>query len=408
MNLKLSIICISLLLIANSLNGQEEMYHYKRPITGVTDQWHSIGIPQDVLNKTNSSITDIRVIGYDDAGKEVKIPYVLKSLKSEVVIEHKDLKVFNKSRRKDVFVYVTEKASVGKINQLKIDIKNSNFEGRAKLEGKDGELWFTIVDDYRIFSFDKGNISYKYTTLDIPNSDYISYRISLSEIKSPILNNVSVALKNEKLGKYFDIPSTIRHVKEDEANSSSIYSISLDSISRISQLSFDVEGDRDHYRRMKLSAITDSIQTNSGWKNLENTFFYGALTSYEKDKLFFDEQLVKDIQMTVYNNDDQRLQINSVTANVAEYKLLARFVGPLDYYLFYGYAQANAPRFDISRFQESIPDEMLPVHLGQPSDNVAKATLSNFFISTPVLYAIMVFIIALLGWFTVKMLSTEK
>ena len=407
MKWKNSIAIVYLLFIVNTLIGQVTEYQYQRSILDVKDQWHSISLPQEVLNQTNFSKSDIRIVGYDELGEEFKVPYVLKSQKEEVIIESENVNVFNESTLDSVFVYMTEESALGRVNQLELDIGNYNYDGRVKLEGKDGDDWFTILEDYRIFSFSKSNDNFEYTTLEIPESDYKSYRISISNIKDPILNKVSVVRRSVRLGSYFDVKAIFRHVKDDKQNKSSIYMIKLDSTSRISELIFDIEGDFDHYRRVMLSSIKDSVKTKNGWKKLKKSFYNGALISYENDRLLFDDQMVTTIEMIVYNLDDQPLIISSVKANTPQYELVGRFGGDSDYYLTYGNPYANAPQYDLTKFKENIPEDMVALKLGNPSIVNAKEDVPNFFIPSSALYAIMALIIAVIGWFTIKMLSSD-
>ena len=407
MKIKLNVVILCMFFIANTVYGQVDQYQYRRAIEDVSQQWHSISLPQDILNRTNAQKADMRIIGYDDLGKEIKVPYLVRSLKDEELVESEYANIFNESTLDGVSVYVADKVALGKINRINLSIGNSNYDGRVKLEGKDGDNWFTILDDYRIFSFQNEIGNFRYTTLEIPESEYSSYRISLSNIKDPILNNISVARNETKVGKYYNTKASIRHIKDDEQRKTSKYLIELNVTSRISELTFDVQGDFDHYRRMELSVIIDSVKSKSGWQLLKKSFYTGAIISIEDDKVSFNEVLAKTIEMTVYNLDDQPLQINSVAARTPQIDLIARFVSGSGFQLLYGSSNAIMPRYDLANFKDSIPENLTPLKLGSPTKVESVGEINNFFIPTYALWAIMAVIIAVIGWFTIKMLSSE-
>ena len=408
MKINNSVVIVCMLLLANVVVGQVGEYRYKRSIKDVKDIWHSIRLPQDVLNHTNVDNSDIRIVGYDQSGKEIKVPYLLTSLKDEVLIESKVANLFNTSRLDSVYVYVAETEEIGKINAIDLGIDKLNFDGRVKLEGKVGEDWFVILEDYRIFSFSKPSGSYAYTRLEIPLSDYKSYRISLSNIVEPTLNGVNVVRRSEKKGAYYTSNATIKHIEDNSKLNTSKYLIQLDYPSRIAEFIFDVEGDYDYYRKIELSSIVDSIQSKSGWKKLRNTFYKESLISTEGGKVSFNDVVANSIEMTVYNLDDQPLQFNSVIARTPQYNLVARFLDDCDYYLNYGNSGALPPQYDVLNFQDSIPESMTALKLGEVSIHESKEDVDDFFIPTSVLYAIMALIIAVIGWFTIRMLSTES
>ncbi len=399
---------IALLLLTTTLFGQVENYLYKRPIEGVSEKWHSIPLSREVLDLTNAQNTDIRIVGYDSLGQEIKVPYVIKSQKDQEDVVRHNVNVINESTQGGAYVYVIETADLGQINEFELGIGNINFDGRVKLEGRDGDTWFTILDDYRIFAFSKPSGSYEYTSLELPTSDYNSYRISLSNIVDPKLNWVSVLQRTVTEGKYYNTNVTIRHIEDNAQRKTSKYLIELESKARISELSFDIEGDFDYYRSIKLSAIGDSIKSKKGWKTLKKSLFSGSLISYENEEISFNETVVSTFEMIVYNLDDQPLKINSVTARTPEYSLVARFLSNSNFYLFYGHPKAAQPRYDLTNFEEKIPDRLKPLQLGKLMQNRRIGTIVNFFIPSYVLWAIMAIIIAVIGWFTIQMLSSER
>jgi hypothetical protein len=86
--------------------------------------------------------------------------------------------------------------------------------------------------------------------------------------------------------------------------------------------------------------------------------------------------------------------------------LVARFTEPARYFLAYGNRHAGVPRYDIERFAANIPDVLQPLELGaeQALAKPEAAATSPLFKNKAWLWALMVVVIVVLGWFTVSMM----
>jgi hypothetical protein len=88
---------------------------------------------------------------------------------------------------------------------------------------------------------------------------------------------------------------------------------------------------------------------------------------------------------------------------------LASELKPGSNYLCYGNADSRMPSYDIAHFAEKIPDELTAVTLGAVEDLRAPVvTRSPLLESKRWLWAVIVVMIALLGYFTMKMMKQKS
>ena len=89
------------------------------------------------------------------------------------------------------------------------------------------------------------------------------------------------------------------------------------------------------------------------------------------------------------------------------HELIARFTEPASYFLTYGHKKVGDPHYDIDRFTEKIPPVVLPLKLGveQPILHKEVSGSQALFMNKNWLWAIMIIIIVLLGWFSIKMIK---
>ena len=121
----------------------------------------------------------------------------------------------------------------------------------------------------------------------------------------------------------------------------------------------------------------------------------------------FDSKLSKKFRLTIYNGDNQALNISSVTTKGYKHEVVARFTEDAQYVLAYGNKSARTPAYDINRFTNTIPKTPKAINLGteQTIKKSDPKTVAPLFENEYWLWAIMGVIILLLGFFTLKMIK---
>src|SRR5690606_26064258 len=120
--------------------------------------------------------------------------------------------------------------------------------------------------------------------------------------------------------------------------------------------------------------------------------------------------LARNFRITIQNQDNPALQIKDIEVNYLADRLIFQAEKEKEYYLFYGNSNSRKPLYDIERFKENIIalqtfDEAA---LGNEIvlDNSQKQALP-LFQNKLWLWAVMLIVILILGFFSYKMISKK-
>lgn len=396
-----------LFLISSVASGQMDTYEYKRELSGVTDRWHTIELTQDVLGKMQNNLSDIRIYGITNNADTMEVPYLLNVLATEQIEKKVGFGMLNFSKTQDGYFYTFQIDDADLINKISLNFHKSNFDWRIKLEGSQNQKeWFTILEDYRILDIHSGDTKFNFTDLNFSDSRYAFYRLFVISKTDPKFKSASISSQQIATGKTTTYPFSL--IDKSKKNSrTSVYELVLKEAARINSISISVKSDFDFYRPITFSQLTDSIQTETGMKYTYQTLASGTLSSFEPNTFNFSAITATRMKLQIENGDNQQLEIGEITANGFVHELIARFTNKnADYYLAYGNSKATEPRYDIARFTDSIPTNLAQLNLGNStliSKKNNKKSLS-LFESQRWLWAVLIVIIALLGWFSLKMM----
>ena len=134
-----------------------------------------------------------------------------------------------------------------------------------------------------------------------------------------------------------------------------------------------------------------------------------TLSSLEDNEYKFNQQITDKLKIIIQNHDNQPLNIEAVTVKGYVHELVARLNKPAEYYLVYGNKKAYKPNYDIINFQQKIPQELSELTIGQeePLKKSEFPLIGPLFQNQIWLWAIMIIIILVLGWFSVRMLKSK-
>ena len=389
--------------------AQLDTYDYKMELSGITDPWHSLIIPQEVFAIAANNLSDIRIYGVT-ANDTLEAPYILKVAADKKHLKNIDFKLINSAIKQDNYFFTFEIPKIELINEILLDFKNENFDWKIVLEAsQDQKDWFTILRDYRILSIKNNQTDYKFTQLNISPSKYKYYRIAIQSDTKPELNKATIRLEEKVDLKYkdysnFDIEST-----EDDENAITEIQIDLDQRYPLSMLKLNVGDTFDYYRPISIQYAADSVKSEKGWRYHYQTLFNGTLNSIEENEFKFSSTLAKKLNITIQNHDNQPLEILGVEVKGLEHQLIARFTKDANYYLAYGKENDRNPNYDITRSLTKIPESMTALSLGseQAIPKKLAKTKNPLFENKLWLWTTMGLIILVLGAFTLKMMSKK-
>ncbi len=391
--------------------GQMKQYHYKRPLKGISKDWHSIILPNPIFSKVSKDLADIRVFGITKNNDTIEAPYILKTSRDTFEKTKIDFKSINNAHNSQGYYYTFEIPSVKKINQLNLDFAVANFDWKLKLEGsQDLKEWFTITDDYRVVSIKNDVINYQFTKLVFPNSKYKYYRLLVKTKKNPKLKIAHLDFNIVKKGKFRTY--SVRNISQSVVKKykQTIVEITLDSLVPISYLKVNIASKIDYYRPFKLEYIHHRFKTEKGWKENYYTATTGILNSVDNNEIHFNTVIAKKLKLTIDNFDNKPLNISSIDCKGRIYTLTVRFDDDANYFLTYGYKKATKPNYDITRFLDKIPTNATSISLGDEI-SIEKATDTKteaLFTNKIWLWIIMFVIMFLLTWFSLKMIRNKQ
>lgn len=396
-----------LLFTAGYSYGQMERYGYKRELKGITGQWHTLVLADDIFSKLSNGLADIRVFGITAAGDTIEAPYLLRLTDEKLLEKEVSFKAFNASHNDSGFYFSFEVPATEPINEMRLDFADPNFDWHVRLEGsQDQQRWFTVLSDYRILSIRNGQTDFQFTRLVFPESKYRFFRLSFNSREQPKLSAVNIIQRQTAQGRLREYSVSELGIKENRQRRQTEIDMSLPLAVPVSRLSIAVGDTFDYYRPVLIQRLVDSLKTTQGWRQNFVTIYSGTLHSLEKNEFVFGSTIAQRLKILINNQENQPLHVGDVQVKGYEHELMIRFTRPATYYLVYGNGRAAKPDYDINRFEENIPVAPGPLEAGAEqkilrSDAPAPGPI---FGNKAWLWVVMAAVILTLGWFSVRMM----
>ncbi|MGB3150039.1 MAG: DUF3999 family protein [Maribacter sp.] len=405
--MKTKILGCLFLLLSTLCFGQLHSYDRKIPLSGITEQWHSVPLTNEIFADVRDNLADIRIYGITE-NDTLEAPYVLKISNAKGTLSKIDFKLINTSSNQNGFYFTYEVPTAKTLNQIRLDFKNKNFDWKVALEGSQNQQeWFTLLDDYRILSIKNNQTDYAFTHLNFPNAKYRYYRLLVHSNKQPELTGTSLYLDSIIPAEYQKYPVT--NFKVTEENKNTIIALDLKSRLPLSYLKLDVSDEIDYYRPIEIQYISDSVKTEKGWRYSYRTLTSGTLTSLEKNEFKFQSTLARRLRVIVRNFDNEPLTFSTAEIKGYAHHLVARFTKRANYYLAYGNQSVSSPIYDISNNGFKLPKNTSILKLGQ-TEIIPKTKgiqVTPLFENKWWLWSLMGIIILVLGGFTLKMMQDK-
>ncbi len=388
--------------------AQEYKFNYQRELKGITDTWHTIEVPTEVYSKINSDFSDIRIIGITASRDTIEAPYIVKEHADVFKNNRISFNRINEVNNKQGYFYTFELPSTKTLNSVELDFETHNFNWQVTLEGSQNQQeWFTILNKSRIVGIENDFTSYKFTALKFKNVSYKYLRLKIPTATNPLLKKVIIEEQKVINGVYNEPNiSQFKVVEKKNLNQTEVL-VSLKQMMPISFINLQLKGSINYYRPIKVEYANDSIKNNTGWHYLYKHLFNSTLSSLNKDGFHFSNRTLKYLRITIDNADNEPLHFSSIKLHGNPHSLVVRFTKPATYYWVYGNSQAYVPNYDITRFEENIPEknQILQVGNEQHIEQIKEKETDPLFKNDLWLWAIMILVIFILGWFSFKMLK---
>jgi len=142
--------------------------------------YYKIKLDNELLGKSNSDFNDLRIFRVEE-NDTVETPYLLNWDKAEYEYVKQYENLIDVSYKANNTSYYTIKLKERReINEINLEVLESNFDKTLKLEGSDdNKNWKTIKENIRIVGFELND--FKYTKINFTVSSYPNYRISKND-----------------------------------------------------------------------------------------------------------------------------------------------------------------------------------------------------------------------------------
>lgn len=384
---------------------------FRRELSEVHDEWHKLILPESIYAKAKSDFSDVRVVGVNSKGDSLEAPYILQVLNEKFIDKDVEFAILNKSRKKDIWYYTFEIPEVVSMNEILLSFNTSNFDWKVSLAGGQSlDDWFTILEDYRIISIKSSLTSYQFTKLSFPSSKYKYYRVGVTSLVDPEFLSANLRLRTNITGTELKYQVVSIKGSLEESTKQLSFFISLQQPSLVSKIAFKVNSKFDYCRPISIQTLEDSVKTQKGWHYNYQTIYKGNLSSLEESEFSFNEILSTRMKIVIDNFDNAPLDIDSFQVSGDSHQMIIRFDKEAHYYLTYGNRDLEKPIYDIINFEDKIPQELKLIRLGTEEviAGLQEESVKPLFANKNWLWAIMVVIIFVLGYFSLGMIRQKE
>lgn len=393
--------------------GQMTDFKYKREISGVEDRWHRMEIPAEVYEKLEYPLNDIRIFGVTNENDTIESAYLIDVQRTEKTSDSRPYELLNKVRNARGYYYTLRLSADVDINEIDLSFDRYNYDWEITIEGSQNQNdWYVVAEDARILSIRNDYADYRYTRIRFPRSRYRYYRLFFPVKVNPRLIVPNVVFNTVKDGKTKQYNVASQKVTDIRETKQTVINLTLDHAVPVHRIKVNTANDFDYYRPVEVEYVSDSIKTEKGWKYNYSLLGHSVLSSLEDDEIEFLGSVAKHIRITIDNHDNQPLSIENVEIRGYVHELVARFTDPADYFLVYGGSELKVANYDIDYFTDKIPDTLSLVTAGEEvfmGDNSADDKADEpMMTSRWWLWGLMIIVILVLGWFTLKMMRAES
>ncbi|MBN8575409.1 MAG: DUF3999 family protein [Cytophagales bacterium] len=396
MKLNLNLLA-ALLLTAGTLQAQ---FKFERKISEVTaTNWYSIELPIQLHQRVKPDFSDVRIFKSDNDSTE--IPYFIRIAADAQLRQPVVLEPYNISRQGTVLFFTIKPNQKLKLNQVFLEFEQATYDAEVTVEGSNDEKeWFTIHSS-RILSL-TDPVAYTYNQVNFSGSRYNYIRFAVNNKTALTLKRASFYQSKIKSGNFSLVDGTLTAKTVDKKTE---FFLNFEHPVLISQLSMEAAPHQLFYRTISIDWLADSTRTDKGTYYSYRNLYTGAVSSFQQDTLKFSPQVVQQLRVTLHNQDNPPVQVTNIRCWSPRVELITH-LQPGSYRLQYGQAYATLPRYDLAHFNNEIPDSLARLELSselKPTQEVVTES-HPWFKSKVWIWAALVAIILVLGFFTMRML----
>jgi hypothetical protein len=353
----------------------------------------------ELISYSNADYSDIRL--FNSKGKEV--PYLLKeeSFITSVSGFNEYTLLENKYFPEQKLTRVRFENPVnGIISTLGIVVRNTEIDKEITLKGSDNKTDWYVIQKRSFILGEKFDETSQIITLNFPGSNFKYFEFSINDKKKDPIQVLKVGSysSQQSLGTYTPVPVKEIH-QTDSSDKKSYIRIKFNIPFELSRIELEVGGPELYQRNCLVGQYID----NKGVSTFETTGQFEINSNkpvvWETNKL-----KVQDLTLIIENFDNAPLKINTVKAFQLNKYLIAKLEKNEVYTIKTGNPDLTFPDYDLKYFSENIPEELVILKSQRPSvSSVEKTQNSKTIFTSTILWAVIILIIGLLGFFSIKM-----
>ena len=404
---------LSISIFAFSSFAQIENYSFKRQLNKVDkENYYTLLLSPEVVAKSKSDLSDIRI--YDILEKDTsEIPYLMNWMGSNIKEMSIPFELINDSYNEKCCSYATLKFPKKQaINQIKLNVSDSNFDKSLKIEGSnDNKEWYTIKEHLRIVRFRNALEDYSYTTLNFNSSEYTYFRIKFDDDGSPKINvSAAFAFENKLIeGKYNDLKILGKKQTENKKEKTSEIIVDFPYSYLVNYITIKSNSKSDFYRNINIYGSTGTIKTGKG--DIENWYMINTsvFSSVESYTISCNNSKTKKLKIEIINYDNEPVLLDEIYAFAEQCQLVANLPKSESIYLTYGKENDNAPNYDLIHFKDKIPNELASINYGEEQVKITSISKKEPLIKSKVwLWVVMGVVLIVIGYSAFNMLKKEQ
>ena len=411
---------VGLLLCYSS--GYSQAFKWEAQLAPVgANGFYNIRLSPDLVSKAASpALTDFRIFS-----KQSEVPYILR--KESPVYDSTSFKAFqileNNQNKGKGSVLVFQNNQSKTLEQFSLIFNNTQVQKQMNISGSyDRKLWYVVtqnigIDPTDVSAIGSGTAMVK--TVHVPITDYSYYKIEINDsLSAPLyirtIGNFNTNVISTKA--YSAIPTP--HIKEIKGKDQqqSIFQLDFDAFYLIHQLEFEVEEPKLFRREAAIAIANTDIRRNKRGEQINDPYIILTEFTLEPGKLrvaLEGADKAKTLYLIVTNADNPPLKIKQATAWQQNYYLTTYLEKDKKYQLKLGSTNLSAPNYDLQYFTDSIKKNLPFIsiasleHTKQQAGNDDEVT-PTLFKSNYWIWAALIGIIALLGFFSVRMIKNMQ
>ena len=396
----------SFLLLATSAEAQTS-FSYRRMLSGVdTSGWYALTLPNDVIKNCRTDFSDLRILQINGTDT-IEAPYLLKVQVPTITEAKKELSAFNQTK-KDGKQYLTFELKKDQfVNEIVLSFAEENYDGWVTVTGsEDQKEWFEI-DRQRIISIRNENMQFTAAQLTFPKVHYRYLRLELACDRP--LTFQSASFNNQWIEPgIFSTPTLTWNARHSKAMQQTVVKIDLPEYQVINHFAVVMNESNDFYRTFLLERLIDSTKTQKGWEYFYDELAGGYITSFTPNEFSFSFAHARQLRLTIFNGDNPPIEIKSIRVRSPQVALTARMKSNETSFLYYGNKNRSAPQYDLVLFKDKIPLPNKTLTLANEEKLQAEVQKPSALIENQIwLWLIMGGVIAVLGYFTLKMMKSK-